>query len=168
MSPASGPVSEPKLHPAATMDDQEKVEAGEGASIVLGPVPFSSPDPTTDAIKMLPLEDGTSAYEARQAAQEAYAAGSGEYDDMKVDELRDLAAERDVDVTGKRKAEIVAALREDDASDMKAADFKEQIEAAGDQESLDAAAELYGASGKEYASVEAALEKRQQEINESA
>jgi hypothetical protein len=168
MSPASGPVHEPKLHPAATMDDQEMVEAGEGSEIVLGPAPFSSPDPATDAQKMLPLSDGTSAYEARVEAQEGYQDGPEDYKSMKKDELVALAGERDVNVEGMKVDEIRAALAADDASDMKAADFKQQIADAADQDALDAVGELYEASGKSYSSVEDAMEKRQTEIDEAA
>lgn len=169
MAPASGPVSDSKLHPAATMDDQEKVESGENAQIVLGPAPFSSPDPATDAIKMLPLEDGTSAYEARQdAAAARSAAEAGDYDSMKKNELQALAADRDIDVTDMKVDEIRSALREDDASDMKASDFKEKVNAAATQDELDEAAALYDASGKSYASVEDAIEKKQSEINDAA
>ena len=157
---ASGPVQDAKLNPAAAMEDQGK----EPSSIVLGGAPFSSPDPLTDAKKMLPLEDGTSAYEARESAAEAKAS---DYDSMKKPELQAAAAERDLDVTGMKVDEIRAALRADDSSDMKAADFKAQVEAAEDQEALDAAAQLYADSGKEYSSVEDAIEKKQDEIDEA-
>lgn len=166
--PASGPVNEPKLHPAAAMEDQEMLSLDEGAKIVLGTPPFSSPDPQTDALKMLPLSDGTSAYEAAQEAADARkAAAGGDYESMKKDELKALAEERDIDVSDMKVAEMRAALREDDASDMKAADFKAQVDAAEDQDALDAAAELYEGSGKSYASVEAAIEKKQDEINDA-
>ena len=169
MSPASGPVNEPKLYPAATQEDQAKIEEGGSTPIVLGTPPFSSPDPSTDALKMLPLEDGTSAYEAAQEATSVRnAAASGDYDSMRKDELKALAADRDVNVDGMKVDEMRAALREDDASDMKAADFKAQVEAASTQEELDAVGELYEASGKEYSSVEAAIDKKQDEINEAA
>lgn len=45
-----------KLIPAATFEDQE----AEVTPIVLGMPPFSSPNPATDGIKMIPIEDGTS------------------------------------------------------------------------------------------------------------
>lgn len=53
--PASEP-AEPKLNPSAIMEDQGM----EMAPIVLGPAPYSSPDPATDGIRMLPLEEGSS------------------------------------------------------------------------------------------------------------
>ena len=162
--PASGPVNEPKLDPARAMEDQ----GSEPTEIVLGTPPFSSPDPATDGLKMLPLEDGTSAYEARQDAAAVRSAGEdGDYSSMSKKELQDLAAQRDVDVDGLKKDEIVSALQADDASDMKASDFKDQIAAAQDQDALDSVAELYSASGRSYSSVEAALEKRQGEIDDA-
>ncbi len=165
MAPASGPVNEPKLDPARTMDDQ----GTEPAEIVLGTPPFSSPDPATDGLKMLPLTDGTSAYEARQEnAESAAKAADGDYDSMKKDELKALGEQRDLDFSGMKVDEMRAALREDDASDMKAADFKEQIEAAQDQDALDAVGQLYSDSGKSYSSVEAALAKRQEELDAGA
>lgn len=160
---ASGPVQESKMFPAATMEDQERLMAEENTPIVLGGVPYSSPDPSTDARKMLPLEDGTSAYEAREPSESA----SGDYDSMKVAELKSLVEERDLSVEGSKKADLLAALRADDAKDMKAADFKSQIEAATTQDELDEAAELYDASGSSYSSVVDAIEKKQTEINES-
>lgn len=46
-----------------------------------------------------------------------------------------------------------------------AAWFIAKVEAAEDQDALDAVAEEYSESGKEYSSVVAAIEKRQDEIN---
>jgi hypothetical protein len=45
-----------QVHPNRIEEDQEM----EMQPIVLGPAPYSSPDPETDGIKMLPLEEGTS------------------------------------------------------------------------------------------------------------
>lgn len=162
--PASGPVQESKMFPAATMEDQEKMANEENNPIVLGGVPFSSPDPATEARKMLPLEDGTSAYEAREPSESA----SGDYDSMKVADLKKLAEERDLKVEGGRKADLLDALRGDDAKDMKAADFKAKIDAATTQEELDEVAELYSASGADYSSVDDALDKKQNEINDGS
>ena len=120
MSPASAPNESGKVYPNRTLEDQDV----EMQPIVLGPAPFSSPDPETDGIRMLPLEDGTS---AASAANEA------------------------------------AKLRED-AKDMKAADFKEAVEAAQTQEELDAVQEAYDESGKEYSTVDDAITKRQEEL----
>ncbi len=168
MMSASGPVLEPKLVPAATMEDQEKMAGESPNPIVLGPVAFSSPDPVTDAQRMLPLEDGTSAYEAAEVASaERTAAKEGDYTSMKKEELVSLAGERDVDVEGLKKDEVVAKLQEDDAQDMKASDFKDRVNAATTQDELDEAAEFYSNSGREYASVDTAVEKKQKEIDDS-
>ena len=59
MSPASAPNESGKVYPNRVLEDQDV----EMQPIVLGPAPFSSPDPETDGIRMLPLEDGSSASE---------------------------------------------------------------------------------------------------------
>lgn len=161
MSPASGPVHEPKMFPAATMEDQEKMANEENEPIVLGATPFSSPDPETDARKMLPLEDGTSAYEAKEAAASAQ---STDYNSMSAAEVKSLAAERDLTVEGNKKADYVSALNADDAKDKKAADWKAEIEAAQDEEALTALHAAYEDADADYSSVEAAFDKRAEEL----
>lgn len=172
MSPASGPVTDPKLFPAAAMEDQEKLANGEDEPIVLGPIPFSSPNPSTDARRMLPLEDGTSAYEAREAVVDKY--DGTDYNSMSPAELKALAEERDLgEITGTgkngaiKKADYVSALQADDTKDMKASDFKDRVAAATTQDELDAVAELYQNSDSDYSTVEDAIEKKQEEINEA-
>lgn len=71
MSPASGNKTSGKLYPSATLEDQEAIEMAEMEPIVLGHPPFSSDNPRTDGVRMLPLEDGTSASQARAEAAEA-------------------------------------------------------------------------------------------------
>ena len=172
MCPASAPGPGDKMFPAAVRDDQEMLANAEDKPIVLGPGPYSSPDPTTDGIRMLPLEDGTSAYEARVEAatvrMQGEAAADGDYSKMNKAELKSLAEERDLTVEGTKKDDYLAALRADDARDMKASDFKDRVTAATTQEELDEAAELYAASEASYSSVEAAIEKKQGEIDEAA
>lgn len=165
---ASGPVQEPKMFPAATMDDQEKLMNGEQTVSIVTTPPFSSPDPQTDGLKMEIVDANVSAYDARENAAAAQAeANSGDYDSMKAADLKALAEERDLEVEGTKKADYVAALQADDASEFKAADFKDRVNAATTQEELDAAAEFYANSGKTYSSVEAAVEAKQSEIDES-
>lgn len=174
MSPASGPVNNPKMIPAATMEDQEEILNEQRALTEIGPAPFSSPDPATDARKMLPLEDGTSsAYDSRVADQARHQAEATNYNSMSLEDLKSLAEEKDLDVegTGKdgrvKKSDYVDALNSDDTKDMKAADWKEQISAAADQDALDEVAERYSESGHTYKSVEAAVEARQKEIDDA-
>lgn len=169
MSPASGPVLEPKMFPAATMDDQEVIMEGRQEQTVLGPPAFSSQSPHTDNLRMLPLEDGTSAH---VAALEAEATRQDtDYASKSPEDLKALVEERDlgeIEGTGKNgnitKKDLVKALQEDDASDMKAADFKAQIAAAADIDALQAVSDLYDASGKSYSSVDAAIDKREEEL----
>lgn len=157
-----------KPFPAATHEDQEAIMAGElGEPTVLGTVPFSSPEPHTDGLRMLPLEDGTSAHQASlEAAAGRDAATTGDYDSMKAPELKALVADRGLEADGNKKADYIAALQADDASDMKASDFIAQINEAEDQEALDAVAALYEAQDRELVSVEAAFERKQTELNE--
>lgn len=169
MSPASGPVLEPKMFPAATMEDQEAVMEGRTEATVLGPPPFSSPDPASEARRMLPVEDGTSAH---QAALDAEAVRTeGDYSKLDPKALKALADERGLEVegTGKSgnvtKADFIAALHEDDAKDMKASDWKAEIDAAQDQDALDAVAQRYYDAGATYKTVEDAIDRKQGEID---
>jgi len=176
MSPASGTVENPKQFPAATMDDQDAVAARnemeedvEGR-IVLGAVPHSSPVGHTEAQKMLPLEDGTSAYEAAVDAEARRNAenlsGLKKPDLVKVAQDEDLDLPDGVEDFDEMKADDLRDhIRQQRASGMKASDFTEKIKAATSQEELDAVAEEYEASGKELKSVDAALEKRQDELD---
>jgi hypothetical protein len=116
------------MYPAATADDQEGIMEGKQEPTVLSTPSFSSPNPETDALKMLPVEDGTSAHVASLEAHALRAAGN--------------------------------------AAEMKAGDFKDQVEAATTQEELDTVANLYAESGKDFSTVEAAIEKKQSEIND--
>lgn len=170
MSPASGPVLNPKFHPAATLDDQEGVMDGTlGEATVMGTPPFSSPDPVTDARRMLPLEDGTSAHQSALEAEQAREGGESseitDYDSMKSPELKALVEERGLETEGNKKADYVSALKADDAADMKAGDFIAAIKAATTQEELDAVAELYDAQDRELTTVERAFDTRQDELN---
>lgn len=177
MSPASGPVTDPKLIPAATMEDQEGIVEGSlGERTVLGTVPFSSPDPATDAIKMLPLSDGTSAHQAALDAAETRESGlSTNYKKMSNDELKALVESReigDIEGTGKKgnvvHDDYVAALEADDAKDMNSTKWKEAVAAATTTEELDALAEKYDNSGAEYSTVEAAFDTRYEELGQNA
>lgn len=116
--PASGPVTDPKLFPAAVMEDQEALAAGATEPIVMGAPPFSSNDPETDGRRLVPL--------------------GGE------------------------------SVPESSDEDKKAAEWKADVEAADSQEALDAVAASYGASGADFKSVIAAIEKKQTELNEAA
>lgn len=170
--PASSPVTDAKQFPAAAMEDQDEIAEGRQEVTVMGTPPFSSPDPVTDSYKMLPLEDGTSAHQGALEAAETRSVENNDYNALDKSELQRLADERDLSVEGSGKdgnvvkKDLVAALLEDDASDMKAADFKSRVEAASTQDELDAAANLYGNSGKSFSSVEAAIEKKQSELED--
>lgn len=177
MAPASGPVTDPKMFPSAVMDDQDAIanenEPGgemEGSQIVLGPVAVSSPNPETEAQRMLPLEDGTSAYEAGEAAATRRAAES--LTDVKKPELVEIAQSENVplpdgvdDHEDMKADDLKQAIRENRASGLRAKDFIERINNATDQASLDAAVEEYEASGKELSTVEKAAEKKQDELD---
>ena len=171
---ASSPVNDPKTYPAATLEDQDAIDAGElGEGIVMGTPPHSSPDPATDGARMLPLEDGTSAHDAAldaaYARENEQAESEGEdYSSLKVAELREKMEERELDHSGMKKDDMVAALQEDDASRMDESDFISRIEAAKNQDELDAVAELYEAQENEWSAVENAFEAKQTELNDEA
>jgi hypothetical protein len=160
---------ENKPIPNATHEDQEAILAGTlGEPTVLSTVPFSSPDPETDGLKMLPLEDGTSAHQASIQSAEIREAGSDPYKGMKAADLKALVADRGLEAESNKKDDLLAALRADDADGMLAADFIERINAATDQESLDAAVALYESQDRELSTVEAAVEKKQSELDEAS
>lgn len=155
-----------KMIPAATLEDQEAILNEEFEHTVMGTPPFSSPDPVTDSIKMLPLEDGTSAHQASlEAAEIRDATTAQNYNSLKADELKSLVAERGLETEGNKKADLVAALQSDDAADMKASDFIERVKAAQTQDELDEVGALYDAQDRELKSVENAIDKRQSELD---
>lgn len=55
---ASKPSTMPKRFAAARLEDQEDIENMAREPIRMGTPPFSSPDPATDGVRMLPLEGG--------------------------------------------------------------------------------------------------------------
>lgn len=142
---------------------------GRQEATVMGPPPFSSPDPATDAQRMLPLEDGTSAHQAALDAEEVRNTGS-DYNSMSPADLKALAEERDLTVEGTgangnvKKSDLVAALTQDDTADYKAADWKREIAAVADQDALDELAQKYEDSGASYSTVEAAFDARADEL----
>jgi hypothetical protein len=86
--PQSGNASSGKMFPNALIEDQEAIEMAEAEPVVLSTAPYSSPDPETDGIRMVPLDDQTS-------TSAAGAEKSGDADDknMKAGEWKDLVDE---------------------------------------------------------------------------
>jgi hypothetical protein len=163
------------MFPAAAMEDQEKIMEGSQPISYISTPPFSSPDPGTDALKMEIVDSEQDALTAKVEGAEV-AKGKAEgtnYNSLSPEELDNLVKERDLTVKGTGangnvlKKDKVAALQADDTSDLKAADFKKRVDDATTQEELDEAAQFYTDSGKDYASVKAAVEKKQEEINEA-
>lgn len=156
-----------KLVPVATFADQEDIVEGNFEPTYLGPAPYSSPDPATDGLRLVPLEDGIGAHQGALEAQAGReAAVTGDYESMKAAQLKALVADRGLEADGNKKADYIDALMADDASDMKASDFIQQINSAQDQDELDAAVALYEAQDRTLKSVEDAVEKKQTELNE--
>lgn len=160
--------------PNAVEEHQEAIMNGDFEPTYLSTPPFSSPDPRTEGLRMVPLEDGIGAHQTEEQVRKMSltddeAGDSGEisdYSKMKVADLKALVEERGLEAEGNKKADYIAALQADDAADMKASDFIEAINAAEDQEALDAAVALYEAQDRTLVSVEAAVEKKQTELNE--
>jgi hypothetical protein len=157
-----------KMIPAATSEDQEGILAGtHGEATVLGTPAFSSPDPVTDGITMLPLEDGTSAHQGALEAAKVRDENADPYESLKNADLKKLVKERGLEAESNKNDDLLKALRAHDADGMLAGDFIEKVNAATDQDSLDAAVALYEAQDRELVSVEDAIEKKQTEINEA-
>lgn len=160
--------------PNAVEEHQEAIMNGDFEPTYISTPPFSSPDPATEGLRMVPLEDGIGAHQTeaqvrKMSLTDEEANGGAEitdYGKMKVDDLKALVEERNLEAESNKKADLVAALQADDAADMKASDFIEAINAATNQEELDAAAELYEAQERTLVSVESAIEKKQTELNE--
>jgi protein-tyrosine-phosphatase len=168
VSPASGSQLPDKLFPNRVEEDQDV----EMQPIVMGTPPFSSPDPVTDGIRMLPLEDQTTLNAAQAADQAAALRGLTDYESMSQEDLKSLTDERDLEVTrtegeGRlRKSDYIAALQQDDASDMKASDFKNLVDQATSEEELQQVADAYEASGREYKSVDEAIDSKYEELQQ--
>jgi len=153
---------EGKMFPNRIVEDQDM----ELEPVVMGPPAFGSPDPKTLENTLLPLADNPHATsETHQPDQSAVEKAQGEnYNAMDKADLKALAEERELEVEGNKKADYVAALNAADAEDMNSKDFKEQIASANSMEELEAAEQLYLDSGQEYKSVDAALEKKREEL----
>lgn len=190
MSPASGAPRaeskddpyEPKMFPGAVLEDQEAVAMAEADPVVISKVPYSSPDPETDGIRMIPLtEQGTGGTVGRPESAATAASDAAnlreieDYDGKSKEDLVALAEERDLNVErtdGKpvegnvklRQEDYIAALREDDTKDMKAGDFKKLVAEAQDEEALAKVERLYMDSDAAYSSVEDAIQKRDREL----
>lgn len=86
-------------------------------------------------------------------------------------EMRKSLAEVDLDTgtfppTHAAAAQAASEARSDAADeDKKAGDWKAEVEAAQTQEELDAVSERYADSGNEFRTVEAAIDKRQTELD---
>lgn len=170
---ASKPSTMPKRFSAARLEDQEDIENMAREPIRMGTPPFSSPDPATDGVRMLPLEGGHGSVGTTLVGDENSSDSGDDYSKLSPAELKELAEERGLEVKGTgangnvKKVDLVSALQQDDTKDMKAADWKKEIEEAADQDALDEIATRYDDSGASYTTVKAAIEKRQEEFNAS-
>lgn len=119
-----------KPNPYQSVEEQEM----EMKPVVLGPPSYGSPDPSTNSLHMLPVEDVEDRVsdDYAQSVREATVLGTetthpGEpdsvtsdldrdisgknYDSMKVEELKELASEREIEGRSEmNKKELVAAL----------------------------------------------------------
>lgn len=173
---ASAPSNLPKRFSAARLEDQEEIALAR-EPIRMGTPPFSSPDPATDGIRMLPLEGGHGSVGGTDGADAPLATAGGDetkgYGDMSKPELKSLAEERDLDVkrtdgdeTKKlRISDYVTAFEADDTKEFKAADWKQKVADAKDQDELDEIVTLYDESDADYATVKAAIDAKQEALN---
>jgi hypothetical protein len=174
--PASGPVDEPKMFPARILEDQDM----EMEPVTLGTPPFSSPDPMTDGIRMLPLEDGTSAVEGEVLPEQPLMlpVGAGiplqevqeNVEPVKLNDLKTLAEDRGIAVAraegegAVRKEDYVQAVVQDEQQ--RAADLMQKIQSAKDEEELDQAKAEYDDHDFNYPSIDDAIERKEEQFSE--
>jgi hypothetical protein len=122
MSPASGAPGTDKLFPNRVEEDQDIVEM---SPVVMGTPPFSSPDPATDGVRMVPLHNQTTDKTAAEAADEAAAASD---EDKKAadwkNEIENAATEEELQAISDRYDESGADYKTvDEAFDKRAAEI---------------------------------------------
>lgn len=178
--PASGPVNEPKMFPARIMEDQDM----EMQPVQLGTPPFSSPDPLTDGIRMLPLEDGTSAVEGEVLPEQPAVTPEGEVDlsalqrevedglsGMAVADLKSLAEEKEVEVIradglsgNPRKEDYIAAVTATEVQS--ATSFARRISEAKTTDELDEVEQDYNDEGVNLETINNAIESKRSQLEE--
>lgn len=130
------------------MADMEPVYTEENQPVqVLSTPPFSSNDPATDGLKMVPIDDNPPA------------------DDFPESDIDDDDDTLVVDPRVPDEAEEGAST-EDDAN-KKAAEWVAEIKATETQEALDAVLARYEATGKDFTTVAEAAEARQDDLDNS-
>jgi SAP domain len=140
-APAGSNVKEPsrRLNPSVTEEDEERMSTELTPTHVIGPPGYASPDPATEAGRLVEIEDhplsgdiaedygGSVAATAEAAMSSALTSEGGtngeggadvedEYSDMTVEELKAECESRGLPVSG-TKAELQARLRADDAGE---------------------------------------------------
>jgi hypothetical protein len=133
MPPQPQQVDDTRLNPNIPLVEDEEGEEGamkemEIEPVVLGPPAYASPDPQTSTGALVSLEEHPNAEnlsddfgempEGEEGAAPAgeSADGGTDYESMTVEELRQLASEREMSGTSSmNKAELVAAHEEYDA-----------------------------------------------------
>jgi hypothetical protein len=130
------------------MTDMEPVQ-------ILSTPPFSSNDPATDGLKMVPIDDNPEAddFPVEELTEEEIKAGEPV-------EPRYVPIE---DTAGVGEGEPPAGENGD--ANLKAGEWVAEIEATTTQEELDAVLSRYDATGKTFATVTAAAEAKQAEID---
>jgi SAP domain len=138
-APAGSSLKEPsrRLNPNVTEEDEERMSSELTPTHVIGPPGYASPDPATEAGRLVEIEDhplsgdiaedyGGSVAATADAAMSSALTGEGgtdggadvedEYSDMTVEELKAECESRGLAVSG-TKAELQARLRADDAGE---------------------------------------------------
>lgn len=152
-------------------EEEQEVEL---EPVVMGPPAYGSPDPESNTNTLLPLVDDPMRTAASAADEAAAVRDQANYSKMDKDVLAQMASDRGLEVEGTgangnvKKSDLVSALTAADAEDMDSRDFISRVEAATDEDQLDEAEEFYENSGKEYASVEKAIDKKRAELEEAS
>jgi hypothetical protein len=139
-APAGSNAKEPsrRLNPSVTEEDEERMSTELTPTHVIGPPGYASPDPATEAGRLVEIEDhplsgdiaedyGASVAATAEAAMSSALTSEGgsdgegadvedEYSAMTVEELKAECESRGLAVSG-TKAELQARLRADDAGE---------------------------------------------------
>lgn len=156
LAEAASPAAD-QFHPSFRQEDQDMAEAML-KPVVIGPPAYASPDPATNAGKLVPIEDHPLAGMIDADFGKAYR------EEGVVSQPSPLAGTEDnpggyMDSSAGMSAEELA-----EAKSLKAAEWKEMVESAEDAGELDDVVSKYQAAGASYATVDSAIEAKRAEF----
>jgi len=137
------------------MTDMEPVFSDAQPVQVLSTPAFSSNDPETEGLRMVPIDDNPPAEDFEES----------DIDDSETPDPDDPEADPTIRVPD---AEEGAEDTTEDDSSKKAGEWVSEIEAAQDQDALDSILTRYDATGKDFKSVADAADARQDALNDNS